>query len=225
VDVNDGRDEVDREGSVAVADRLRAAVVAGRLAPGSRLVELHLAREYCVSRASIRAAIGELAKEGLVDREVNRGATVRRIALDEAIQITEVRALLETWVVRRAAVEADESERRDLRAIVAEMRVAVGDDRLADYAQLNTRLHRRLLDIGHHAIASEVVANLRNRASSHEFRLAVIPGRAAESLVQHEAIVDAVVAADAVGAEEAMREHLDSVIAVLRRWETFGGHS
>ena len=45
-----------------------------------------------------------------------------------------------------------------------------------------------------------------------------MPGRPAESLVQHEAIVDAVVAGDEDRAAEAMRDHLLSVIDVLQRW-------
>jgi len=202
----------------SMTDLLRAHVLDGTLAPGSRLVELHLADQYAVSRAAVRAAIGELAKEGLVDRQANRGATVRRVALDEAIQITEVRNLVECFIAARAAVMATAEEREELSSIIGQMRDVVQRDELASYSALNAVLHRRLREISRHAIAADLIGNLRNRAAHHEFRLAVIPGRAAASLPQHAAIVDAVVAGDAGRAEQAMRAHLDSVVEVLRRW-------
>ena len=65
------------------------------------------------------------------------------------------------------------------------------------------------------------MANLRNRAAHHQFRLALVPGRAAESLAQHRAIVEAVTSGDGPAAEAAMRAHLASVIDVLRQWEAF----
>ena len=52
-----------------------------------------------------------------------------------------------------------------------------------------------------------------------------MPGRAAESLVQHGAIVEAVTAGDGPAAEEAMHAHLASVIDVLRQWEAFDPRS
>jgi DNA-binding GntR family transcriptional regulator len=217
-----GNQRVPAQRQARITDELRAHVLDGTLPPGSRLIELQLAEQYSVSRAAIRAAIGELAKEGLVDREANRGATVRRVALDEAIQITEIRAILEGLIAARAAATATPAEREELAAIVTDMRAAVAEDRLVDYSELNGRLHQRLREISRHLVASDLIANLRNRAKHHEFRLALIPGRAAESLGQHAAIVEAVVAGDAAQAELAMRAHLDSVIAVLRRWETIG---
>jgi len=203
---------------VTATDLLRAHVLDGTLAPGSRLVELQLAEEYAVSRAAVRTAIGELAKEGLVDRQANRGAVVRRVALDEAIQITEVRNLLERLTVARAAEHATDAEREELRSIAVAMRTAVEEDRLGDYSALNGVLHRRLRELSRHDVAADLVANLRNRAAHHQFRLALIPGRALESLAQHEAIVHAVVAGDASAAERAMAEHLDSVVSALQRW-------
>lgn len=203
---------------MTATDLLRAHVLDGTLAPGSRLVELQLAEEYAVSRAAVRTAIGELAKEGLVDRQANRGAVVRRVALDEAIQITEVRKLLERLMAARAAEHATDAERHELRSIVVAMRAAVEEDRLADYSELNGVLHRRVREISHHDIAADLVANLRNRAAHHQFRLALIPGRALVSLPQHEAIVDAVVAGDGAAAERAMADHLDSVVSALQQW-------
>lgn len=206
------------EASASTTDLLRAHVLDGTLAPGSRLVELQLAQQYSVSRAAVRVAIGELAKEGLVDRAANRGATVRRVDLEEAVRITEVRALLEGFIAARAAEVATPEQHRELTHLIASMKKALDDDRMGTYSDLNATLHRRLREISQHDIAADLVENLRNRAAHHAFRLAMFPGRVEESLPQHRAIVDAVVAGDADRAEQAMRAHLSSVITALQRW-------
>lgn len=206
----------------SVTDHLRAEILAGRFAPGERLVELQLSGQFDEGRAAIRSALVELEKEGLVQREANRGATVRRISLAEAIQITEARAAVESLVARHAARKATDADRDELRATVAEMRTAVANGQLLTYSNLNATLHQRLREISDHAVANDLVRNLRDRATSHQYRLALMPGRAEESLPQHAAIVEAVVAGDEDAAAEAMRAHLDSVISVLCHWAELG---
>jgi DNA-binding GntR family transcriptional regulator len=209
--------------AVPVADRLRDDILEGSFPPGERLIELQLTERYGVGRAAIRAALVELDAEGLVQREANRGATVRRISVAEAIEITEARAALEGLIARLAADRATDAERSALRDLVDEMAAAVeGDDKLG-YSKLNRTLHGTLRQVARHQVADDLVANLRNRAAHHQFRLALMPGRAVESLAQHRAIVDAVCAADAATAEQAMRDHLASVVDVLRQWEAFDG--
>jgi DNA-binding GntR family transcriptional regulator len=207
---------------VSITDSIRLAILGGEFAPGVRLVELQLAERYGASRASVRGAISELEKEGLVDREVNRGATVRRVSIEEALQITEVRGLLEGLVAERAAKVATAADHAELRAVIDSMRAAVAAERFAFYSELNGVLHRRLREISGHLVACDLIENLRNRAASHEFRLALMPGRPGESLGEHEAIVDAVVAGDGSAAEAAMHAHLRSVMDVLRRWSHAG---
>jgi DNA-binding GntR family transcriptional regulator len=204
-----------------VTDRLRDDILQGVFPPGERLIELQLTERYGVGRAAIRAALVELDAEGLVQREANRGATVRRISVAEAVEITEARAALEGLIARLAAERATDAEHDALRALLAEMTDAVErDDKLA-YSKLNRELHGSLCSIARHRVADDLVANLRNRAAHHQFRLALVPGRAAESLAQHGAIVEAVTSADGPAAEAAMRTHLTSVIDVLRHWEAF----
>ncbi len=204
-----------------VADRLRDDILRGTFPPGERLIELQLTDRYGVGRAAIRAALAELDSEGLVRREANRGATVRRITVAEAIEITQARAALEGLVAGLAAERACDADRERLRSLLADMVTAVAHDDKVGYSTLNRQLHGALCTIARHRVADELVANLRNRAVHHQFSLALVPGRAEESLAQHRAIVEAVVAGDGPAAEVAMRDHLASVIDVLRHWEAF----
>jgi DNA-binding GntR family transcriptional regulator len=202
-----------------VAERLRADILQGVFPPGERLIELQLSERYAVGRAAIRAALVELDTQGLVRRETNRGATVRRISVADAVEIAEARAALEGLVARRAAERATAADRKELRALVGEMQMAVEQDDKPGYSKLNRTLHATLPRIAHHRVADDLIANLRDRGVHHQFQLSLMPGRASQSLVEHRAIVDAVVEGDPDAAESAMRAHLDSVIDALRQWE------
>ena len=183
-------------------DRLRGDILSGDFQPGTRLVELHLTERYGVGRAAIRSAIVELSAEGLVVHEANRGATVRRIPVEIAVEIAQARAVLEGLLARRASELATDDERSELRSVIADMEAAVEDDD----------------QIGRHSIAGELVANLRHRGAHQEFQLSLQPGRSLVSLSQHRDIVEAIVSGDGDAAERAMEVHLRSVGEALLNW-------
>lgn len=203
----------------SITDDLRTDILAGRFRPGDRLLEVALTERFGCGRATARAALVELTAEGLVEREPNRGARVRRLTVAEAIEITEARVALESLLARRAALNAEDRDRTELRRIIADMEAAVADGHGEEYSELNATLHRRIRTMSGHAVAAALVDNLRNRAANHQYRLALMPGRSAESLAQHARIVDAIDAGDEDGAAEAMGDHLISVIEVLRSWK------
>jgi len=205
-----------------VSGILRNDILSGFFGPGERLVELQLCERYRCGRAAVRAALVELTGEGLVSREANRGATVRRVGVEEAIEIAEVRAALERLLASRAAVNATAGEKAELVSIIEQMRSVVDAGDNSTYSDLNALLHRRIREFGRHTVAAELVGTLRNRAYHHQYRLALMPGRPSESVEQHAAIVDAISRGDEEGAGDAADAHLRSVIDVLRRWGDVG---
>src|ERR1700757_1330914 len=93
-------------------------------------------------RASLRAALFDLAAEGLVERIPNRGARVRAVTLDEAIAITECRMALEGLCAAKAAERVTEPDAARLRQIGEEMERSVAEGELLKYSALNHELHR-----------------------------------------------------------------------------------
>mgnify|MGYP006191215199 FL=1 len=152
----------------SVTDALRGEILNGRFEPGDRLLEVSLANEYRCGRAAVRSALVALTSEGLVEREANRGATVRRISIAEAIQITQARAALESLIAAEAARTATPDDHVELLQIIDDMRSAVADEQDRDYSRLNGVLHCRLREMSGHNVAAELVANLRNRAAHHQ---------------------------------------------------------
>ena len=200
----------------AVTEALRAAILAGEFAPRQRLVEIDLCDRFGTSRFILRSALSELAAQGLVEFQRNRGARVRDVSLAEAIEITQVRILLEGMLAARAAERVTRADAAGLRALLREMRAAVQKSELLTYSELNARLHGAIRDIAAHETASRLLRQLRDQTVRHQFSLSLVPGRPTVSLPQHEAIVAAITAREPEEAEQAMRAHLQSVIEAFR---------
>ena len=198
-------------------DRLREAIVTGRLQPNERLVESDLARSLGVSRTLIRGALARLEHEGLVEHERHRGARVRLVSESEAVEILETRSVLEGLAGRLAAERATATDVEDLKGILAEMqRLREADDLLA-VSDLNAQLHRRLLEISGHETAARLIDTLNSQMVRFQYRTILLPGRSERSFAEHAEIVAAVATHDGERAERAMRTHLSSVADALRR--------
>lgn len=194
---------------------LHAAIVAGELSPGERLIEEELAERLGVSRGAVRAAILRLGHDGLAVRERNRGARVRRFTPEEAVEILEARAALESLAAGYAAMRRTDAEVRDLRAFVGDMALLLDRGELLAISERNAALHRRILEISGHAVALDICSRLHSQLVRFQFRTVLAPGRPERSLAEHDRIVSAIAAGDSAGAEQAMREHLTNVTYAL----------
>jgi DNA-binding GntR family transcriptional regulator len=185
--------------------------------PNERLIETDLAKAFHLGRAAIRTALARLEQDGLVEREPFRGARVRSISVDEAIEILEARAGLEGLAVRHTAAHATPEDVTTLRATLEQMRACYAAGDLLGVSEGNSQLHRQLLHLARHQTAARLVDVLQAQNVRYQFRTILVPGRALQSIEEHRAIVDAVAAGDAGAAEKAMRLHLDHVADALRQ--------
>ncbi|MFC6356705.1 GntR family transcriptional regulator [Luethyella okanaganae] len=199
-----------------LTQQIRNAILAGELAPYQRLIEADISERFDASRAAVRMALLNLAGEGLVERLPNRGARVRAISIDEAIEIVEVRIGLESLCARKAAENLTDEGAEELLALRTGISAAVASGDLVEYARLNQEMDRCIREFSGHETATQLLERLRAQSARHQFRLAFAPGRAAESAPEHIAIIDAILARDADGAEEATRTHLLGIVQVLR---------
>lgn len=202
---------------VDLTQQIREAILGGEFAPQQRLIEADISERFDATRAAVRTALLNLTGEGLVERLPNRGARVRAISVDEAVEIVEVRIGLESLVARKAAERRTDADAEQLRDLRDRIRGAVSGGDLVEYARLNQEMDRRIREISGHETARQLLERLRAQSARHQFRLAFHPGRAAESAPEHVAIIDAVLAQDADAAEAATRAHLEGIVGVLRR--------
>lgn len=194
---------------------LHAAIVAGELSPGERLIEEELAERLGLSRGAVRGAILRLGHEGLVVRERNRGARVRRFTVEEAVEILEARAALESLAAGYAALRRTDADVEELESLVEEMERLYEAGELLAISERNAMLHRRILELSGHQVALDICSRLNSQVVRFQFRTVLAPGRPQKSLAEHRQIVEGIAAADREAAEQAMRAHLNNVAAVL----------
>ncbi|APD08311.1 MULTISPECIES: GntR family transcriptional regulator [Thermus] len=196
---------------------LREAILTGELLPGQRLVEKDLSERFGLGRAAIRTALAKLEQDGLVESAPYRGAWVRAISEEEAVEVLEARMALECLAARYAARRATPEEVARLREILAEMRERFAQGDLLGMSELNAAFHRTLVEASRHQTAKRLIEALRAQGVRHQYRTVLVPGRSQRSLEEHARILEAVAARNEEGAERAMREHLEGVLAALRQ--------
>jgi DNA-binding GntR family transcriptional regulator len=208
-----GRKDV---GTHDVYFRLREAIISGRFVPNERLVEANLSKALSAGRTAVRAALVRLDQEGLVTREHNRGARVRLVSDDEALQIEEVRAALERLLAGQAAAKATAADIRELRQVLADMRKRFEAGDAIGYSELNPRFHQLIWGAARNPTAGRLVGTLKSQSLRFQYQTMLRPGRTERSLHEHELIFGAIVAHDPEAADAAMRDHLEEVLETLR---------
>jgi DNA-binding GntR family transcriptional regulator len=204
-------------------DALREAIVRGDLAPDARLVESDLSTTFDMSRGAVRTALIRLEQDGLVVREPHRGARVRRVSDEEAVEILQARAVLEGLAVRQTAERIDDAGVARLQACLAHQRELLDYGDLLGASDANAEFHATLLELSGHATAVRLIHSLNAQTVRYQYRTILIPGRPAASVAEHEAIVKAVSAGNSTEAELSMRRHLFNVADAVKRGLLRGG--
>jgi DNA-binding GntR family transcriptional regulator len=213
---NEARPGTGEQAKQQAFTQLRHAILHGEMAPSQRLVENELAERFDVTRASIRAALIDLEAQGLVERIRNRGARVRVVSVEEAVAITECRMALEGLCAAKAAAVVTDEQLTELTDLGTAMRKAVANGDPVAYSDLNHEVHAKIREFSGQRTAVELLERLNAQLVRHRFQLALRPGRPQQSLNEHLAMIDAIVARDPQAAEQAVRAHLTSVIDALR---------
>jgi DNA-binding GntR family transcriptional regulator len=197
--------------------RLREAIVRGELAPNQRLVEAEMSSAFKMPRAAVRSALLRLEHEGLIERKPHRGARVRLVSEQEAVEILQARAALEGLAAREAALRITPTGAAELREVLDRQRAALAEEDLLRASDVNAQLHAKIVELSGHATAQRLIRALNSQMVRYQFRTILIPGRPSQSLAEHQAIVDAVAGGHADEAERAMRTHLNNVAHALER--------
>lgn len=190
-----------------VAGVLRAAIIDGRLAPGTYLRELPLAERFGVSRNTVREATQILVGEGLVTREMHRGAFVSRLGIEDVQDLYRVRRVVELEAIREVVgrdLSGMESAVRALAQAVEE------DDRTAAVEQ-DLQFHRELVDLMSSSRLGELFESV---AGELRLCLTIVGGSSYDdpriALREHRGVLDALRTGDGELAERRLAAHLDN---------------
>lgn len=212
-----------------VMDRILARIASGEWGPGHRLPgERQLAEEMGVSRVSIRAALQSLKTQGLLDAVQGGGTRVIassaamdpgmlelvRVNRENLHDLAEIRAILEGWAVRRAALNRTDADLAELSRIMeaTQADIAAG----AHKSENDVCFHLALAKAAGSGIYLHIMAVIRGvlhqMVDYHRYQLFAEAEDDRVILEQHRAVLDAVRAQDPDAAEAALRAHLGFVL-------------
>lgn len=190
-----------------IAEAIRQAIYSGQLPDGAELNQVALAEHFGVSRVPVREAIRQLHAEGLISAEAHRRAVVRGLSLERIIEIHDLRALIEGYLVEKAVPHITDEWLEELKEINREMGETTEHER---WLELNAAFHRHLYEPSGQVTAMELATQLRARAERY---LKIWSGgrgmdRASEAGREHARILKCVRQGDAAGARAEIERHI-----------------
>jgi DNA-binding GntR family transcriptional regulator len=194
---------------------LRADIIAGHLAPRAMLSEQDIAAGFGVSRTPVREAMIKLAEEGLVEIFPQYGSFVAPIKLRDVFDSQFVRESLECAAVEKAVDRLDAAVERELKAVLARQRALQRPQQRELFFRADEDLHMLILRIAGHGDAWRFVEGAKGQMDRVRHFAISIARKQPVILVEHEAVVDRLLARDAKGAADAMRTHLRAIFRTI----------
>ena len=198
--------------------KLRNDITFGKFKPGEHLSEKFLAQEYGVSRASIREIIGQLATQGYLSIEPNRGATVTKLSLEDIDIIYNILVRCESFATALFANRQDQANIKKLEILHKKMQSKEIKSEYKVWLQYNDQFHGQI----YRNCGSDIVSNLIDHTRLRIYRFRIV--ETALDIIdlyndQHKKILAAIYDKNGKRAEKSMSNHLDT--ARKHRFEVF----
>jgi len=197
-----------------VAAILRTAIVNLDFEPGQLLVERELCELTGASRPSVREALRQLEAEGLVDSLNGRGTIVRRLSIEEAKSVYEVRAELEGLGARLFCERADDAQHIRLQEALQRLEAAATSD---DVLAAQQQFYQVLFEGAGNPFLDQMVQGIQSRVAQLRAVTLAVPGRGAESLAEFREIASEIGKRNAAAAQRAASGHVKRAAKAMIR--------
>ena len=188
--------------------RLSAAILSGELAPGMKISEPVLARQYGVSRGPLREALHRLQERKLITRSANQGPRIVEPSPESLAELFVVREALEGMAARLAALHASDEQIAQLRRLVAAPVMQDGAD-TDHFGHSDRDFHVTIAQCTANPMLTDLLcAELYPLLRLYRGLPAGVPIRSRRALLEHERVVAAIEDRDADLAELLMRRHI-----------------
>lgn len=196
---------------------LKAAIIDGRLMPGTHLVVSDVATAMEASAIPVRDALRRLASEGLIELRPHVGAFVTPLPVDYLVEVLEVRHVAEEFAVRLAAAHATQEVIAELQRLVDEMDEAVASEDAHQFATLNRRFHSTIHAAAENRPLVAVLDYLLQRSERGQTIFRLANTRMADSNHEHRQLLEAIRRRDPAAASHFAAMHRQASIDVLRQ--------
>ena len=194
-----------------VFDQIRNAIVKGELAPGSKINEPQLSRQYGISRGPLREAIRRLEGCKLVEIKPNIGANIVYLNISQIIEIYEIRESLEGLACRLAAANASSQDCAKLRELLTHHEEQIQSENGLRYYQREGDLdfHYQIVQCsGNQRLFDMLCGELYHLLRMYRIQTASEPSRPIQAFKEHHQIVDSIEQSDGELAELLMGRHI-----------------
>ena len=198
-------------------DHLQKLITDGQLSYHEIYSETKLAKELGISRTPFRDAIHRLAQEGYIDIIPSKGFRLHQITERDVIETFQIRTALETYCTMQIARDVKEKNNANMRPFFKELdwlmenmkEVMENDQGIDEFCEYDFRFHRKIIDYLENEQFSAVFASFLYRMK----RLAKLSlqhdGRMAQTVEEHQAILDAMKNGDTEHIYEITLVHMD----------------
>jgi DNA-binding GntR family transcriptional regulator len=190
-----------------VFDTLRDEVLSGALKPGDMLNTLTLSKRMGVSRTPLREALNRLASIGLVENEPHRGFFVRKLSVDQILEIYYIRAALSGACTRLATRNISTEDIRKLTILCDEMETSLSAQNHKRMLKENFEFHNIIFKAAKAPRLEALVVQYFQMSDQYRALALELPGRYDEVCMEHREILEALKAGDPARAEQQEREH------------------
>lgn len=191
-----------------VTSALRAAIISGEMRSGEIYSAPSLASQLGVSATPVREAMLDLAKEGLVRMERNKGFRVTEVDDKYLDDITELRQLVEPPVVRDVVSIIPDEDLPSLRAAAQAIVDRATEHDLVEYLEADRTFHLSLLAYAGNERIVQLIDDLRGHMRLGGLSALAGKNELAHNAMQHIEIVDAIQARDAELVYRLMVDHI-----------------
>ena len=193
-----------------IAEQLKQAIYAGEFKAGDRLNEAALAVRMGTSRGPIREAIRILTGTGLVTPVVNRGVFVRKVSIQEMLEIYDLRALVFGFAAQRACEHVTDVERRRFEELLDGMDAAAQANDSGLYYDLNVQFHELVLVLSQSRRAHQLYDSYVKELHLYRRQNFNAPGNMRRSNVEHRRIYEAISKGNVAKAKQYAEEHIQA---------------
>ncbi|MBT5088366.1 MAG: GntR family transcriptional regulator [Micrococcales bacterium] len=199
--------ETDRSSSEKIASELRSQILAGKLVPGSRILQEQLAEEFGASRLPVRDALRRLQAEGLVTIVANTGAWVSKLSKAECEDAYQIRERLEPLLMRQSAAGITDETIEKLTQLADKME-ASGD--VETFLRLDQDFHLLAYSHAPDGMIRDLIERLWNTTQHYRRAFAKLSGVATGSVthLEHRLILDSIIRGDLDDLERNLAAHI-----------------
>jgi DNA-binding GntR family transcriptional regulator len=192
-----------------VTESIRNAILSGQFKPGERLVERRLAEAVGSSLTSIRDALQQLDREGLVSRKANTGTFVTELSPKKLADMIEVRLLLEPRAMTLASRNMTQNDSLELQRMADEIERLATDNDFYHVSRSDFAFHQRVWQIS----GNESLEKLLSQLCSPMFAFLMILNSVKQQnlaghLMSHHILVDALNSRDERKVDACVRAHI-----------------